>query len=229
MDKRFWIIVAGLAILLTGVFFLTNRTADAPTGSGKGTLTNHVSGSSSLGVKLVEYGDYECPACASYYQPAKEVAEKYKDQIQFQFRNFPIPASHQNAMAAARAAEAADLQGKFWEMHDLLYENQTAWSGTSNATAAFERYATSIGLDMAKYKTDFKSNVVNDRIQADLKEGNRIKVNSTPTFFINGKKISNPEPTVEGFSKVIDAEIKKITTQSGSTKPTDSSETTPAQ
>jgi protein-disulfide isomerase len=214
MDKRFWVIVVGLAVVLSGVFFFTSRKAEAPTdNAAKGTVTNHVSGSASTGVKLTEYGDYQCPACGRYYQPVKEVTEKYKDRIQFQFRNFPLVQIHRNAMAGARAAEAADLQGKYWEMHDILYENQPSWSESSSVSTTFEGFATSLGMDLTKFKTDYKSKLVNDRIQADIKEGGKIPVESTPTFLLDGKKISNPDPTVEAFSKIIDAEIAKKTGQ----------------
>ena len=220
MDKRFWAILIVIALALGGVFFVSNtHKAGAPGDtSGKQALTNHVEGNSSTGVKLVEYGDYQCPACGQYYEPVKQTVEKYKDQISFQFRNFPLYQIHNNAMAAARAAEAAALQDKFWEMHDKLYVNQQNWESSSSAQSVFAGYAKDLGLDVDKFNQDFKSSAVNSRIQADLKEGTRLGVESTPTFFLDGKKISNPDATVDGFSKVIEAEIAKQAKSSDSSQ-----------
>lgn len=221
MDKRFWIFLVIVAVVLGGIFFVTSdRKAGAPSGDAK--PTSHISGNNTTGVTLVEYGDFQCPACGQYYQPLKEVKAKYADRIAFQFRNFPLYSIHPNAISAARAAEAADLQGKFWQMHDKLFEEnymqQVArqqggsygtWVDAGNPEPIYQRYAKEMGLNVEKFKTDFKSPAVNDRVQADLKEGNRLGVQSTPTLFINGKKISNPQATVEDISKVIDAEIAK--------------------
>ncbi|MDB5181900.1 MAG: Na+/H+ antiporter, NhaA family protein nonfunctional [Candidatus Saccharibacteria bacterium] len=210
MDKRFWGVLVAIVAVLGGIFFITNdNKANAP--SGNGTVTNHVYGEGTSGVKLVEYGDFQCPACYQYFPVVKQVKEKYKDQITFQFRNFPIYTAHPNAIASARAAEAADLQGKFWEMHDLLYQNQQSWSPSSNPQKDFEAYAKQLGLDVPKFTTDFKSSLVNDRVQADLKEATRLKVESTPTFFIDGKKISSPGLSLDAFSKIIDAAIEQKT------------------
>ncbi|HSH18540.1 MAG TPA: thioredoxin domain-containing protein [Candidatus Saccharimonadales bacterium] len=210
MDKRFWGFLAVIALVLGGIFFFTNSNqASAPTGQA-GTLTNHVKGQGASGVTLTEYGDFQCPACGQYYPLVKQLYQKYQGDIKLQFRNFPLFQIHPNAIAASRAAEAADLQGKFWEMHDMLYENQQSWSPSQNPQSSFEQYARELGLNVEKFKTDYKSNQVNDRVQADLREGQRLDVSSTPTFFIDGKKISNPT-SLEDFSKVIENAIKQKT------------------
>jgi protein-disulfide isomerase len=220
MDKRFWMILVVVAVILGGIFFVTNTNKAGGPSDVKGTLTNHVEGNNSAGVTLTEYGDFQCPACGQYYNPLKEVFSKYKDQIHFQFRNFPLYTIHPNAIAGARAAEAADLQGKYWEMHDKLYDENYAqqlaqaqgstyatWTTAKDPENDFADYAKSLGLNVEKFKSDFKSKLVNDRVQADLAEGNKLKVQATPTFFINGKKISSPDATLEAFSKVLDAAI----------------------
>jgi len=212
MDKRFLGFLAVLALVLGGIFFFFNTDkASAPDQKSSATsgLTNHVTGKGTTGVKLVEYGDFQCPACAAYEPAVAQVRQKYGDQITFQFRNFPLTQIHPNAIASARAAEAADIQGKYWEMHDLLYQNQKEWEAVTDTVTVFNQYATQLGLDVNKFKSDFKSSAINDRVQNDLKEGLRLEVSSTPTFFLNGKKISNPNPTLEAFSKIIDAEIVK--------------------
>jgi protein-disulfide isomerase len=209
MDKRFWLFLVAIAVVLGGVFFVTNSHKAVAPSDTKGTLTSHVQGPSSTGVKLVEYGDYQCPACGQYYAPVKQVVEKYQGKVSFQFRNFPLFQIHPNAISGARAAEAADLQGKYWQMHDTLYENQQLWSSQSDPTPAFDSYAKSLSLNLTKFKTDYKSKLVNDRIQADIKEGTRLDIQSTPTFFLDDKKLSTPDPTLEAFGKIIDAEIAK--------------------
>lgn len=212
MDKRFLGLLAVLSLVLGAIFILFNTDkASAPNGSASITsgLTNHVIGKATTGVELVEYGDFQCPACGAYEPVVQQVRQKYGDQISFQFRNFPLSQIHPHAISSARAAEAADIQGKYWEMHDLLYRNQQEWSQSTDAVPAFNSYAAQLNLDIDKFKADFKTSSINDRVQNDLKEGNRLGVTSTPTFFLNGKKISNPSPSIEAFSKIIDAEIIK--------------------
>jgi protein-disulfide isomerase len=132
----------------------------------------------------------------------------YTDKVKFQFRNYPLTQLHQNALSAARAAEAASEQGKYWEMYNLLFKNQQAWSEEANSKSIFEGYAREIGLNVPKFSTDYASSKVNDYINADKREFNKLNLpKSTPTFLLNGKKI---QPTsVEEFSKLIDAELKK--------------------
>jgi protein-disulfide isomerase len=212
MSKQFWAILLVIAAVFIGLIMFTGKD-DAPSSSA--TATNHVEGSATSGIKLVEYGDYQCPVCGLYYPTVKQVVEKYKDQIQFQFRNLPLPSLHPNAFAGARAAEAAGKQGKFWEMHDKLYVNQTTWSESKNATAVFDTYAKDLGLDVTKFQKDFASSAVNNAINADLAAFDKIGDDkATPTFYLNGKKVELSElvdqtnqPTLENFSKVIDAAI----------------------
>ena len=219
MDKRFFGILAGIVIIFGIVFAVSNHSktpASSTTSKGSNGLTSHVEGKGTSGVTLIEYGDYQCPACGQYYPLVKQVFAKYSDQIHFQFRNFPLYQIHPNAIAGARAAEAADLQGKYWQMHDLLYENQQDWSNQSDPTLAFVSYARQLGLDTTRFQNDFKSSLVNDRIQADLREGQRLQIDSTPTFFISDgskgdpKKISNPT-SVDAFDQVIETAIKQKT------------------
>ena len=122
--------------------------------------------------------------------------------------HFPITSAHQNAFAASRAAEAAGKQGKFWEMYDQLYTNQTAWSATSDPATYFQNYARIIGIDTAKFKEDYASSVVNSTINADMASGTDKGVTGTPTFYLDGKKIEVTQ-SVDDFSKQIDAAIAK--------------------
>ena len=212
MSKTFWAVIAIIVVVFGGIVFFNKDEAKAPgTTNSSAQPTNHISGQGKL--TLIEYGDYQCPYCGAAYPIVKQVADKYKDQMRFQFRNLPLLQIHQNAFAAARAAEAAGLQNKFWEMHDLLYENQQAWSPSSNPRPMFEQYAAQLNLDAAKFKSDSASKKVNDIINADINEFNKTgEQTSTPTFLLNGKKIQ-PKNTVEDFSKIIDAELEKSAKQ----------------
>lgn len=204
----FWAIIAAIALLFVGLVAFTGDDAKAPSGGNNTSkATNHVSGSNSTGVRLVEYGDFECEFCGRYYPLVEQVKEKYKDKIEFQFRNLPLIQIHKNAFAAARAAEAADKQGKYWEMYNLLFQNQTSWASAEDAKPIFEQYATQLGLNIEKFRTDAASTTTNEIINADIAEFKKTKEQmSTPTFFLDGKKI---EPkSVDEFSKLIDEAIK---------------------
>lgn len=215
MTKQFWVVLLAVVVLLGGIFWLTSDKADAPKSNSKNQslLTNHVEGQGKTGVRLVEYGDYQCPACEQYYQPVKEAVAKYSKDIYFQFRNFPLTNLHPNAFAAARAAEAAGLQDKYWGMHDLLYQNQNAWAQSSNPMNEFADYAKQLDLNVDQFKNDFKSVEVNDAINADMAEGSKLKITGTPTFFIDGKRLDNMPPTTEAFTKAIKEAIAKKTGQ----------------
>jgi protein-disulfide isomerase len=206
MSKTFWAVIAIIVIIFGGLVVMNKKDEAVRTAGVK--PTNHVIGNTSTGVRLIEYGDYECPACGRYYPLVEQVKEKYKDKIQFQFRNLPLLQVHQHAFAAARAAEAADKQGKFWEMYNLLFQNQTTWSAGSNPSQFFEQYAKQLGMNLTVFKKDIASTAVNDVINADMNEFKKTKQEvSTPTFFLEGKKI---KPTsLEEFSKLIDDAIAK--------------------
>lgn len=215
MDKRFWGIIAVIALIFVGIIWANGRSADAPDNS-TAQATNHTKGDNAKQVTLVEYGDFQCPVCNVYEPTVSQVVEKYKADISFQYRNFPLQQIHQNAFAAARAAEAAGLQSKFWEMHDLLYQNQNSWSTSNNPLAIYEQYAKTIGIDTTRFKTDFASDKVNDVINADIREGNKLNVTGTPAFFIDGVAVpttdlvgENNQPSLDKFSEKIDAAIAK--------------------
>lgn len=203
----FWAIIAVIILIFGGIVFFNKKDANAPATNAQ--PTSHIKGEGKAGVTLVEYGDFECPACGTYYPIVEQVVAKYEDQIEFQFRHLPLIEAHQNALASHRAAEAAGNQNKFWEMYSLLYQNQLAWSRGGSASSTFERYATQLGLNLAQFKTDAASPATNDIINADIAEFRKTKEpKSTPTFFLDGKKIK-PQPTVESFSKLIDEAIAK--------------------
>jgi protein-disulfide isomerase len=226
MDKRFLVILGAIVVIFIGIFAFNQGSNDKNSkgGGGGNQATNHVTGQGKAGVTLIEYGDYQCPVCGSFEPVVKQVREKYAAEIFFQFRNLPIVAVHKNAFAAARAAEAAGMQGKYWQMHDKLYENQdlngkTGWVATDNPISYFTTFAQQIGLNVTKFKSDYASSQVNDAINADLaafaKTGQQ---QATPTFFLDGKVLTNNDlidsqtgPSLDKFSKIIDAEIAQKT------------------
>jgi protein-disulfide isomerase len=138
-------------------------------------------------VTLVEYGDYECPYCGEAYPVVKALQERLGDQMCFVFRNFPLTQVHPHAEEAAEAAEAAGAQGKFWEMHDLLYENQDALEPED-----LVQYARALKLDLPRFVLEMREHVYVERVREDFRSGVRSGVNGTPTFFINGARHNGP-------------------------------------
>jgi protein-disulfide isomerase len=141
---------------------------------------DHVQGPADAPVTLVEYGDFECPHCAAAYVIVKKVREIMKDQVRFAFRHFPLTQIHPHAEPAAEASEAAGAQGQFWEMHDLLYENQPRLDPPHLVA-----YAEELGLDVAQFVRDLEEGTFRERVRQDFLNGVRSGVNGTPAFFIN--------------------------------------------
>ena len=151
----------------------------------------NIKGDKEAATTLIEYSDFQCPACGSYYPIVKKVTEDLGAKVRFAYRHFPLP-QHKNAKLAATVAEAAGKQGKFWEMHDLIFQNQSDWSEEKNVAILFAKYAQDIGLDLARFQTDIASDDIKAKIENDYKSGVKAGVNSTPSFFLNGKKMDNP-------------------------------------
>lgn len=144
---------------------------------------DHIQGPAEAPVTLVEYGDFECPYCGAAYPIVKEVQARLGEKLRFVFRNFPITTSHPHAEQAAEAAEAAASQDRFWEMHDVLYENQKRLRDPDLRT-----YAEQLGLDLEKFDEDLAEHVHAARVREDFMSGVRSGVNGTPTFYINGAR-----------------------------------------
>jgi len=148
---------------------------------------DHTQGNSKAAIELVEYGDYQCSYCGEAYPIIKKMQQIFDTDLKFVFRNFPLSEIHSQARVAAIAAEAADMQGKFWEMHDIIYENQR-----NLLSSYLIAYARMIGLDVEQFKTDLKSDACIAKVDADFESGVRSGVNGTPGFFINGEKYNGP-------------------------------------
>lgn len=210
MNKQFFAIIAIIIVGLVGVLFLTKDKSNTGGNNGNSSAqaSEHIAGKTDSKVTLVEYGDFQCPACKSYFPIITQLKTEYADKVKFQFRNFPLVQIHQNAFIGSRAAEAAAKQGKFFEMHDLLYENQDTWSTASNPSSNLEGYAQQLGLNAEQFKTDMNGADVAGIINADVKAGQALGANSTPTFVLNGKKIDNPK-SLDEFKKALDDALKQ--------------------
>lgn len=160
--------------------------------------TDHMQGDPSAGCILVEYGDYECPHCAAAHPVVRRLQKHFGERVSFVFRNFPLTQVHPWAEPAAEVAEFAGARGRFWEMHDLLFENQRSFGDR-----LFSELAESLGLDSAQLKADLEARTYRARIRADFAGGVRSGVNGTPTFFINGKR-HNGSPDFESLVHAIE-------------------------
>lgn len=158
-------------------------------------------------VTLIEYSDFQCPACKTYYPLIRRLSEEKGDELRIVYRHLPLVSIHKNAIASAKAAESAGRQGKFWEMHDQLFNKQDDWADDSKPEDKFESYAGEIGLDLEKFKSDYESSEVENDVNSDLTAANSLRLNSTPSFILNGRKIENPRGYDE-FKKIIEDEIR---------------------
>lgn len=231
MSKNFWIILVVVVAALIGIFALSGGKAKTPQGNkySNGNIlevkeSDHKLGAGTKKVTIIEYGDYQCPSCGRFFPIIEQARAEYKDDIQFVFRNFPLISIHPNAQAAARAAEAAAKQGKFEQMYSQLYQTQEQWSGSKEAQAIFESFASQLGLNMDQFKSDYSSEAINTAINDDLESGKKTGVTGTPTIFVNGKQNDSPA-SYEEFKQLID---KAIADANPVSTPAPVSEPTPA-
>jgi protein-disulfide isomerase len=167
----------------------------------------HMLGPADAPVTLEEYGDFQCPPCGKLSEPINEIQHDYNRQVRLIFRNFPL-VNHQHAREAAYAAEAAGLQDRFWQMHDLLYKEQAVWSNSTDARALFDAYAGYIGLNIERFNIDMDSDKVKERVAADQKQGVSLGVKNTPTIFVNNKEIDPKTLNPTGLRTTVDAAVK---------------------
>lgn len=168
--------------------------------------TDHIAGNPKSNVTLVEFSDFQCPACKTYEPLMKQLNEKYKSKVRFVYKHFPLPI-HNFSRQAALVAIAASKQGKFWEMHDLLFDKQEKWSVETDPKKFFMDYAKQLKLDIKQFEKDMNSKDSKTKMENDITLGNQIGVSSTPSFYINGKKTQAPQ-TLDEFSRIIDRELK---------------------
>ena len=180
----------------------------APVTGVPGAEPAHTAGPANAPVKLEEFGDFECPPCGMFHPILKQMQEEFGDKLQVTFREFPLVPTHQHAVAAASAAEAAGLQGKFWEMHHMIYDHQNDWKKEFDVRPIFEGYAKQVGVDVDRYKRDVDSEAVAQRIMLDGNRGHSLGVKGTPTVFINGREVPFENLPAEKFRVVIQNELR---------------------
>ena len=215
--KRYlpFLIVAGIAVAALGsgaLLYNAKRphlraTPESKTVSGKSdTGSMHVRGNPDAPVTLEEFADFQCPPCGNFAGFAEELLKEYDSRLRLVFRNFPLPL-HEHAREAAMAAEAAGFQGRFWEMHDVLYREQANWSKAPNARELFESYAGTIGLNLDQFKRDVDSEQVRALVDADHALGDFLGVKLTPTLFINHQPVDPKDKNPQGVRAAINAAL----------------------
>lgn len=206
MNKTGWIVFSVAIVALLGGLVAWTRISNPPVdlanvdintvlaaSSQSGNIGDHSRGNADGKILLIEYGDFQCPSCSEANTNVNQLLTDYGDKITFVFRNFPLTTIHPNARAAAGVAEAAGLQGKYWEMHDLLYTNQNDWNNLDGTkrTDVFNGYASSLGLNTTTLTNDAASASVSQKIAFDQAIGRKLDINATPTFYLNGEKVDS--------------------------------------
>jgi formate-nitrite transporter family protein len=206
---------AGIGLIIIGVIgglvwigeMQDTDTAQPSPISGEVTSIDHIKGPENARVTVIEYADFQCPTCAAYAPVIEQLHDDYPDDLKVVYRYFPLQTIHPNATLAAQAAQAASLQGKFWEYHDLLFSRQSDWSDDNKAKEKFLSYAQELGLNVDQFTTDLDSKETKNRVNADYRSGLSAGVQGTPTFFLNGQPLENPRG-YEAFKKAIDDKLQ---------------------
>lgn len=217
-----WIIFGVVCIGILAALVITNQktettfNGDASKIITEGPISDRYYGNDEQKVVLIEYGDFQCPACATMFPVVKSLKEEYADSLTFIFRHLPLTNIHPNALATATAAEAAGQQGKFFDMHDKLYQNQSAWTnaGVGERGAVLEQYAQEIGLNLDQYRQDVASPDVSAKINRDQATATNFGLSSTPSFILNGQKL--PESVAlnaEEFTKTVREALEAASVQ----------------
>ena len=218
--KRFlpFVLIVLVAIAAIGVGWVLLRSSQQsrnqntptpdPATEVRGAEPPHVRGNANAPVTLEEFGDFECGACGSYHPELKKIETEYGDKLKVIFRELPLVTMHQHALLAAQAAEAAGLQGKFWEMHDKLYDDQVTWTKKNDLVPVFVDYAKQIGLNPDQFMKDLNGEKVAARIFQDGKRAHSFGLKGTPAFFVNGKEATGDQWKPEGLRQMINDALR---------------------
>lgn len=202
-----WATVA--LVIIGAIYLITSSSNDAPIVLPDETIEGEwTKGNPDAKVTLVEYGDYQCPACASVHPMVDELVSEFSQHIKFVYRHFPL-SIHQHAKIASQAAEAAGVQGKFWEMHDKIYTSQQEWSQSPEADQLFVTYAEELELDVAEFEADMRSDAIVAKVEAALKSADAAHLRGTPSFFLNGEQYS--PASYEDFRSTIRSAVENAT------------------
>jgi protein-disulfide isomerase len=207
------VVVVALATFVSGaILYRAKRPQlhaipeDKALSANTGSESMHVRGNPNAPVTLEEFGDFQCPPCGSFAAFGEELLKEYDSRVRIIFRSFPL-SGHEHAREASLAAEAAGLQGHFWEMHDVLYREQAAWSKAPNARELFESYAVTIGLNVDQFKKDMDGEQTKARVDSDKARAESLGIKVTPSLYINGQPVDPKDKTPEGVRAAINAAL----------------------
>ncbi len=212
LTRSFRFVLYGLAvfIIIASMIAVAQRQGNGPSGSiPEVTAADHMVGPDNAKLTLVTYSDFQCPACLAVEPTLKKILELHPNDVRLVYRHFPLHSLHPNAAEAAWASEAASIQGKFWEMHDMLFDRQNDWANLAEPSAMFSAYAELLSLNKEQFMTDYQSNMVRDRVKVDEDSGNAANITGTPTFYINGEVIENPR-NHQAFLDLIQQKLDEI-------------------
>ena len=211
--NQMFFVLGVLLIALLAYYLYATQTTKVVEDKGKVEVKaeDHVRGNVTAPVTMVQFADFQCPACGAYEPMVREVMAKNSNDVKLVFRHFPLTNMHRNALLAAKYAEAAGKQNKFWEMHDILYDKQKEWGESLTAQSFFDGASVSLGLDMTQVKKDVEAKETEEIILSQYREGVKFGVAGTPSFFVNGVKIESPR-SVEEFTQVIQKAKNGIST-----------------
>ena len=210
-----FVVVVAIATLGSGAMLYRTKLPrplavleDTTVSSGKSDAESmHIRGNPEASVTLEEFGDFECPSCANLATFLDQLIKEYDPRVRLIFRNFPLP-MHQSARDAALAAEAADLQGRYWEMHDMLFREQRVWSSATDAGMLFDTYAETLRLDLNRFRKDVKSDKVRERFESDQARARSLGVTTAPTLFVDKREMGPNDRTPEGVRRLVDEALK---------------------
>lgn len=204
-------ILIALVVLLVGSFIISrsDKKVDMDVINSVETVEDgpHLKGNTEAELALIEFADFQCPACAQTYPVVTQLTDAYGDQFSLEFKHFPLRTIHPNAQLAAQASEAAAMQGTFWEMHNMLFENQSEWAQSINPKKFFSQYAEAIGINVERFEYDLTSDEVKERVNEDANEAELLMLPGTPSFMLNGEQI-----TLQEFVAMLDIEVPEETT-----------------
>jgi len=210
--KPIVVILLAVAVAAGAAVFLSREPDTSETSAAPLTVNiktgGHYRGPEAAKVTLVEFGDYQCPSCAAYHPFVKEILNRYPSQVRLEFHHFPLVSIHPNALAAAKAVEAAGEQGHYWEMHDAIFEYQPQWSSMPDPRPAFTAIANRIGINGTILVQTMDSPRIQERILKDVEQGDKAKIQAVPTFFIDGQQV-HINLSMEDFVQTIEARLKK--------------------
>jgi protein-disulfide isomerase len=216
LERRVWlnrVITYGIIAVVVGVvgYFIYNSIVPVPEGEGTKPVdqvlaSDWVRGNREAPVVLVEYSDFQCPACRAYEPQLQQLSDEMGEQVALIYRHFPLKQIHLQSELSAQAAEAAGKQGKFWEMHDKLFETQEQWAENPKAKAVMIDLAEELQLNVEQFKQDMGSKEIRGLVKADLLSALSERLNSTPSFFLNGERVTNPN-SYEAFRDLVLAQL----------------------